>query len=56
MNVNLSTNPSLVANFSVGGRGVAQLVEQATPGEEVVGLIPAVATRSLLFWVGVSLI
>ena len=27
---------------------VAQLVERATPGEEVPGLIPAVAVRSLL--------
>ena len=27
---------------------VAQLVERATPGEEVLGLIPSVAARSLL--------
>ena len=31
----------------VGG-AVAQLVERATPGEEVRGLIPNVAARSLL--------
>ena len=33
--------------FFLGG-GVAQLVERATPGEEVLGSIPAVAARSLL--------
>ena len=27
---------------------VVQSIERATPGEEVVGLIPAVATQSLL--------
>ena len=31
-----------------GGGGVAQSVERATPGEEVPGLIPGVAARSLL--------
>ena len=31
-----------------GGGGVAQSVERATPGEELTGSIPAVATRSLL--------
>ena len=31
-----------------GGGGAAQSLECATPGEEVVGSIPAVATRSLL--------
>ena len=31
-----------------GGGAVAQLVEHATPGEEVPGSIPAVAARSLL--------
>ena len=31
-----------------GGVAVAQSVERATPGEEVPGLIPAVAARSLL--------
>ena len=31
-----------------GGGGVAQSVERATPGEEVPGLIAAVATQSLL--------
>ena len=30
------------------GGAVAQSVERATPGEEVQGPIPAVATRSLL--------
>ena len=30
------------------GGAVAQSVERATPGEEVPGSIPAVATRSLL--------
>ena len=30
------------------GGTVAQLVELATPGEEIVGSIPAVAARSLL--------
>ena len=32
----------------VGGGAVAQSVERTTPGEEVPGLIPAVAARSLL--------
>ena len=32
------------------GVAVAQLVERATPGEEVLGLIPSVAARSLLVW------
>ena len=32
----------------LGGEGVAQSVERSTPGEEVPGLIPAVATCSLL--------
>ena len=33
----------------VGGEGsVAQSVERAAPGEEVLGSIPAVAARSLL--------
>ena len=32
----------------VGGGAAAQLVERATPGEEVPGSIPTVATRSLL--------
>ena len=31
-----------------GGGAVAHSVERATPGEEVSGLIPAVAARSLL--------
>ena len=31
-----------------GGGGVAQSVERATPGEEVLGSISAVAVRSLL--------
>ena len=31
-----------------GGRAVAQSVERATPDEEVPGLIPTVAARSLL--------
>ena len=31
-----------------GGGGVAQSVERSTHGEEVVGSIPAVTTRSLL--------
>ena len=31
-----------------GGGAVAQPVERATPGEEVLGSIPAVAVRSLL--------
>ena len=31
------------------GGGVTQSVDRATPGEEAVGSIPAVATRSLLF-------
>ena len=35
---------------------VAQSVERATPGEEVSGLIPAVAARSLLVEVVVSII
>ena len=38
--------------FSIGsiitGGAVAQLVERATPGEEVPGSIPAMAARSLL--------
>ena len=34
--------------FWGGGGGVAQSVERATPGEEVLGSIPAVAARSLL--------
>ena len=33
---------------TLGGGGGAQLVERSTPGEEVTGLIPAVAARSLL--------
>ena len=32
-----------------GGGGVARSVERATLGEEVLGWIPAVAARSLLF-------
>ena len=37
-----------------GGGGVTQSVERATPGEEVLGSIPAVAVRSLLVgWVSV---
>ena len=37
-------------NILVGGgrRSVAQSVERANPGEEVLGSIPAVAARSLL--------
>ena len=36
------------------GGAVAQSVERATPGEEVPGLIPPVAARSLLVgWVSV---
>ena len=31
-----------------GGGAIAQLVERATPGEEVPGSIPAVAARSVL--------
>ena len=31
-----------------GGGAVAQSLEHATPGEQVLGLIPAVAARSLL--------
>ena len=38
-----------------GGGAVAQSVERATPGQEVPGLIPALAARSLLVWVGVSI-
>ena len=34
--------------MSLKGGAVAQLVERATPGEEVLGLIPAVAARFLL--------
>ena len=34
--------------IQVKRRGVAQSVERATPGEEVPGSIPAVATLSLL--------
>ena len=33
----------------VGGGAIAQSVERATPGEEVLGFILAVAARSLLF-------
>ena len=39
----------------MGGGGVTQSVERATPGEEFPGLILAVAARSLLVWVGVSI-
>ena len=41
--------------ITIGG-AVAQSVEHATPGEEVLGSIPAVAARTLLVmgWVGVS--
>ena len=34
--------------FGGGGGAVAQSVERATPDEEVLGSIPAVAARSLL--------
>ena len=34
--------------FEAGWRAVAQSLERATPGEDVVGSIPAVAARSLL--------
>ena len=34
--------------LGVQGGAVAQSVEHATPGEEVLGSIPAVAARSLL--------
>ena len=34
---------------------VAQSVERATPGEEVLGSIPALAARYLLVGVGVSI-
>ena len=37
------------------GGGVAQSVERATPGEEVLVSIPTAAARSLLGWVGVSI-
>ena len=33
----------------MGGGGVAQSVEHATPGEDIPGSIPSVAARSLLF-------
>ena len=42
----------MLVSIKVGG-AVAQSVERATPGEEIPGSIPAVATRSLL--VGVSI-
>ena len=43
-----SLNSDLV-HFTSEGGAVAQSVERATLGEEVLGLIPAVAARSLLF-------
>ena len=40
--------------FLGGGGGEAQSVERTSSGEEVVGSIPAVATRSLMIgWVSV---
>ena len=36
-----------MSSRSLGG-AVAQSIERATPGEEVLSLIPAVTTRSLL--------
>ena len=44
-----------LAVFLLQKRGVAQLVERATPCEEVLGSIPAVAATSLLVGVGVSI-
>ena len=38
----------LFLTYSMLGGAVAQSVERATPVEEVPGLIPAVAARSLL--------
>ena len=43
----LSLSLKILLFEKVGGV-VAQSVERATPGEEVPGLIPAVAARSLL--------
>ena len=40
-------NHSVSLSLSSGG-ALAQSVERATPGEEIPGLIPAVAARSLL--------
>ena len=38
----------LTENRGGGGGAVTQSVERTTPGEEIPGLIPAVAARSLL--------
>ena len=40
--------PCMPASFVSGQGVVAQSVERATPGEEVPGLIPAMAAHSLL--------
>ena len=44
-NISMRNFPTLLP---VVGGAVAQSVERATPGDEVPGSIPAVATRSLL--------
>ena len=51
MNFSRRENFAILCSYLKGG-AVAQLVERATPGEEVLGSIPAVAAPSLLVgWV-----